>query len=179
MRAANLLPWRQDQQRRCLRLWGLLYCASLSLVLCLALNERAQHRVTQKEIRQWHDSDQALRQAIERRKKEWLALRLQRQQLALWEQQKAATRAWQPLLTALADALPTRAWLTRLRFQQSVLYLSGCAATPGALSGVEKSLKLLPGFTLKPAGEMRLASPGCWEFNYGLAQQEAFDAEPS
>lgn len=179
MRAANLLPWRQQRQRRCLRLWGLLYGGSLLLVLGLALNVRANSQLAQSELRQWHDSDRALRQAIEQRKKGWLALRHQRQQQARWEQRKAATRAWQPLLTALADALPAQAWLTRLRFQQSVLYLSGCAATPGALSGLEKSLGQLPGFALKPAGEMRQQAPGCWQFNYALAQQEAPDAEPS
>lgn len=35
MSAANLLPWRQQQKRHCLRFWGLLFTGSLLVTLGL------------------------------------------------------------------------------------------------------------------------------------------------
>ena len=40
MRTANLLPWRQRQQRRCLRFWGGMFTGSLLVALMLCATSR-------------------------------------------------------------------------------------------------------------------------------------------
>ncbi|WP_286809570.1 PilN domain-containing protein [Leclercia sp. UBA2479] len=178
MRTANLLPWRQSRQRHCVRFWGLLFTGSLFLVLSLYLSGRASHFAFLPASQQWRDSNLTLKQALEQRKKQWLAMQNQRQQRQRWEQQKAATRDWQPVLITLSDTLPAQAWLTRLRFQQSTLYLTGFTSTPGALNRLERALEAFPGFLLKPAGEMRQDAQGRWQFSYALSKREANDAGP-
>lgn len=178
MRTTNFLPWRQNRQRCCLRFWGLLFSGSLLLTLSLYLSVRSSQLTLASLSQPWRDSTQTLRQALEQRKQQWLGMQSQRQQQQRWELQKAATRDWQQVLTSLAETLPTQAWLTALRFQQSTLYLTGYTFTPGALSGLERALGAFPGFILKPAGEMRQDDQGRWLFNYILIRREVNNAEP-
>ena len=176
MKTPNFLPWRHYRQRHCLRFWGLMFTGSLLLTLSLYLSGRGSHAAGASASQQWRDSNLTLRQALEKRKQQWLSMQSQRQQQQRWEQQKAATREWQQVLTALSEALPAQAWLTGLRFQHAMLHLAGYSATPGALSGLERTLGMFPGFTLKPAGEMRQDDQGRWQFNYTLIRREVSDA---
>lgn len=153
----------------------MLFTGSLLVTLSLYLSGRSSQAASLPATKQWQDSNLTLRQAIEQRKAQWLAMQTRRQQQQRWEQKKAATRDWQQVLVALSETLPAQAWLSHLRFQQSTLYLTGYSATPGALSGLERALEAFPGFTLKPTGEMRQDEQGRWQFNYTLIRREASD----
>jgi pilus assembly protein HofN len=155
-----------------------MFTGSLFLTMSLYLSGRSSHSATLPTSQQWRDSNLTLRQALEQRRQQWLAMQSQRQQQQRWEQKKVATRDWQQVLITLSEILPAQAWLTRLRFQQSTLFLTGYTSTPGALSGLERALGVFPGFMLKPAGEMRQDEQGRWLFSYALSRREASDEEP-
>jgi len=161
------------------RFWGLLFTGSLFLVLSLYLSGRTSHFASLPASRQWRDSNLTLKQALEQRKKQWLAMQNQRQQRQRWEQQKAATRDWQQVLITLSETLPAQAWLTRLRFQQSTLYLTGFTSTPGALNRLERALEGFPGLRPGAPGEMRQDAQGRWQFSWTLTRKEQADADPS
>ncbi|MDU1085597.1 MAG: pilus assembly protein HofN, partial [Leclercia adecarboxylata] len=98
MRTANLLPWRQRQQRRCLRYWGLMFTGSLLVTLMLCAANRACDPLVTRASALRHASDLALRQGLEQRQKQWTALQARHQQQQRWALQKAKTEAWQPAL---------------------------------------------------------------------------------
>lgn len=179
MMTANLLPWRQQQKRHCLRFWGGLFIGSLLLTLLLWTALRANSSLQTHAYAQRQASDLALRQALEQRQKQWAARVVQRQQRQRWARQKASTEAWQAELIALAHALPEQAWLAQLRFQQSTLSLHGYAATLPALAALETALRQLPGFRPGTPGEMRQDAQGRWEFSWTLTRKEQADADPS
>lgn len=129
MRTANLLPWRQRQQRRCLRFWGGMFTGSLLVALMLCATSRVSDALVTRASALRHASDVALRQGLEQRQKQWTALQAKHQQQQRWMRDKARTEAWQPALIALSHLLPEQAWLAQLRFQQSTLSLTGYAAT--------------------------------------------------
>lgn len=179
MSAANLLPWRQQQKRHCLRFWGLLFTGSLLVTLGLWTARRSDAPLQAQVFAQRQASDVALRQALAQRQKQWTARIVQRQQQQIWAQKKAQTEAWQTILIALARALPEQAWLAQLRFQHSTLSLSGYAATLPALAALETALRQLPGFTPTTPGEMRQDAQGRWQFSWALTRKEEADADPS
>jgi len=179
MRAANLLPWRQRQQRRCLRYWGLMFTGSLLVTLMLCAASRACDPLVTRASALRHASDLALRQGLEQRQKQWTALQARHQQQQRWALQKAKTEAWQPALIALSRLLPEQVWLAQLHFQQSTLSLTGYAATLPALAGLETALRQVPGFTPGAPGEMRQDAQGRWLFSWTLTRKERADADPS
>lgn len=179
MRTINLLPWRQWQRRRCLRVWGLMFTGSLLLALMLSAASRASDPLATRASMLWHASDLALRQGLEQRQKRWTALQTRLQQQQRWALRKAKTEAWQPALIALSRLLPEQAWLAQLRFQQSTLSLTGYAATLPALAALETALRQMPGFIPGAPGEMRQDAQGRWQFNWTLIRTESADADPS
>ncbi len=179
MRAANLLPWRQRQRRRCLRFWGLMFTGSLLVTLMLCAASRACNPLVTRASALRHASDLALRQGLEQRQKQWTALQARHQQQQRRAQQKAKTEAWQPALIALSRHLPEQAWLAQLRFQQSTLSLTGYATTLPALGALEAALRQVPGFIPGAPGEMRQGAQGRWQFSWTLIRKEGADADPS
>lgn len=179
MRTANFLPWRQRQKRGCLRFWGLLFAGSLLLALMLFISGRLSFPLTLRAAGLWQTSDRALHQALEQRHKQATALLALHQQRQRWAQQKATTQAWEPTLIALSGAIPDRAWLATLRFQQTTLHLQGYAATLPAVEAFETALRQFPGFRLGAPGEMRQDAQGRWQFAYSLTRKELADADPS
>ena len=179
MRSANLLPWRQQQKRHCLRFWGGLFTGSLLLTLVLWTALRANSSLQTDIYAQRQASDLALRQGLTLRQKQWTAFKVQRQQRQRWAQQKAKTEAWQAELIALARALPEQAWLAQLRFQQSTLSLRGYAITLPGLAALETALRQLPGFRTGTPGEVRQDAQGRWQFSWTLTRKEQADADPS
>lgn len=179
MRTANFLPWRQRQRQGCLRFWGLLFTGSLLQALLLFVSSRVSMPLTLQVSSLWQVSDRTLYQALEQRHRQAKVLHARRQQQQRWGQQKAATQAWEPTLIALSDAIPERAWLATLRFQQATLHLKGYAATLPAVTAFETALRQFPGFTLGAPGEMRQDAQGRWQFAYSLSRKEQADADPS
>ncbi len=179
MRTANLLPWRQRQQRRCLRFWGGMFTGSLLVALMIYATSRVSDAFVTRASALRHASDVALRQGLEQRQKQWTALQAKHQQQQRWMRDKARTEAWQPALIALSHLLPEQAWLAQLRFQQSTLSLTGYAATLPALAALEPALRQMPGFTPGAPGEMRQDAQGRWLFSWTLNRKESADADPS
>lgn len=93
MRTANLLPWRQQQRRRCLRFWGLMFTGSLLLALMLCAAIRASNHLVTRAYALRQQSDLALRQGLEQRQKQWTALQARQQQQQRWAVHKAKTEA--------------------------------------------------------------------------------------
>lgn len=89
MSAANLLPWRQQQKRHCLRFWGLLFTGSLLVTLGLWTARRADAPLQAQVFAQRQASDVALRQALAQRQTQWTARIVQRQQQQRWAQKSA------------------------------------------------------------------------------------------
>lgn len=179
MRAANLLPWRQRQRRRCLRFWGMMFTGSLLVTLMLCAASRVCNPLVTRASMLRHTSDLALRQGLEQRQKQWTALQARHRQQQRWALQKAKTEAWQPALIALSRHLPEQAWLAQLRFQQSTLSLTGYAATLPALGALEAALRQVPGFIPGAPGEMRQDAQGRWQFSWTLIRKEGADVDPS
>lgn len=179
MRTANLLPWRQQQRRRCLRFWGLMFTGSLLLALMLCAAIRASNPLVTRAYLLRQQSDLALRQGLEQRQKQWTALQARQQQQQRWAVHKAKTEAWQSALIALSRLLPEQAWLAQLRFQHPTLSLTGYAATQSALAALETALGQIPGFTPGAPGEMRQDAQGRWQFSWTLTRKEGGDADPS
>ena len=73
MRTINLLPWRQRQQRRCLRFWGLMFTGPLLLALMLSAASRASDPLVSRASTLRHASVLTLRQGLEQRQKELLS----------------------------------------------------------------------------------------------------------
>ena len=67
MRTANLLPWRQRQQRRCLRFWAGMFTGSLLVALMLCATSRVSDALVTRASVLRHASDVALRQGLEQR----------------------------------------------------------------------------------------------------------------
>jgi len=67
MRTANLLPWRQRQQRRCLRFWGGMFTGSLLVALMIYATSRVSDAFVTRASALRHASDVALRQGLEQR----------------------------------------------------------------------------------------------------------------
>ncbi len=179
MRTANLMPWRQQQRRRCLWFWGLMFTGSLLVTLTIGATSRTSASLVTRGSALRHASDLALRQGLEQRQKQWTALRARHRQQQRWALHKAKTEAWQPALIALSRHLPEQAWLAQLRFQQSTLSLTGYAATLPALGALEAALRQVPGFTPGAPGEMRQDAQGRWQFSWTLTRKESADADPS
>ncbi|MGY5955077.1 PilN domain-containing protein [Kosakonia sp. BK9b] len=167
----NFLPWRQRRRQRRVRGWAALFTATVLLLFVVGAGWRSTLSVDLQALTLWQQSDHALlaalvaaEQPLQTKWQRWLAAqaRLQRQQ---------QTRAWRPILTALAENLPQQAWLTQLRWQQNTLELIGLTSAVAALSELEHALQQVQGFQLLPAGATMRDAQGRWQFHYQLNKE--------
>ena len=104
MSMPNLLPWRRQQRNQRLRFWGLLFTASLLVMLAGGVSLRATQTLASQALQ----SDLAGTRAVQK------VLKARQPQSAGLEplSQPPETVAWQPALESLASAMPRQAWLT-------------------------------------------------------------------
>ena len=114
MSMPNLLPWRRQQRNQRLRFWGLLFTASLLVMLAGGVSLRATQTLASQALQ----SDLAGTRAVQK------VLKARQPQSAGLEppSQPPETVAWQPALESLASAMPRQAWLTALRYQPPSLW---------------------------------------------------------
>lgn len=74
-------------------------------------------------------------------------------------------------LQALAEHLPASAWLKELSYRDGTLSLSGVLTQFSALGEVEKTLRAIPGFHLKPIEKIERENTGRWLFQYSLREE--------
>ncbi|EFU0983780.1 PilN domain-containing protein [Salmonella enterica] len=157
--SVNLLPWRRQHYVARLRLWCVVWGASLLLIASLATIARLVF---------WQEGriNELLLTAENGRT---TALAANIPQL----QQRELTQAWQSILTDLANLLPDQAWLTSLNYQQETLELEGLARTFDALLTLETSLRHYVSFPLNRTGATRQDAQGRWQFHYQLTRSAA------
>ncbi|QLA68856.1 PilN domain-containing protein [Enterobacter pasteurii] len=160
MRMPNLLPWRRERRIQRLRFWGLLYAASLLLMLAGGVSLC----LTQSLASQALQSDLAGTRAVQK----VLKARQPQPAKASSPSQPPEPVAWQPVLESLASAMPQQAWLTTLRYQPPSLILSGYATSFTALTAMTDALKRVTGFIPGPAGALQQDSRGRWMFTFQL-----------
>ncbi|HDR2789333.1 TPA: PilN domain-containing protein [Enterobacter asburiae] len=164
MSRVNLLPWRQQRQTRCIRLWGLLLVGWLLMVLTVTFWLRAHHFIGIRALQQDIAGLSAVQHALEARQK----LVLQIPQAAV---QPSANQPWQPVLLSLAQEIPSQAWLTQLRYQPPSLTLTGYAASLSALTAMADALTRVKGMSPGAAGELQQDNQGRWMFTFRLVSQ--------
>ena len=100
MSMPNLLPWRRQQRNQRLRFWGLLFTASLLVMLAGGVSLRATQTLASQALQ----SDLAGTRAVQK------VLKARQPQSAGLEppSQPPETVAWQPALESLASAMPRR-----------------------------------------------------------------------
>lgn len=123
--SVNLLPWRHQHYVARLRLWCVVWGASLLLIASLATIARLvfwqEGRINELLLTAENGRTTALAANIPQ-----LQQRQRQQQARLQRQaQRELTQAWQSILTDLANLLPDQAWLTSLNYQQETLELEG------------------------------------------------------
>lgn len=164
----NLLPWRQQRQRRFWRFWCLLLSGSVFVIGLLAV---AQHRlldVNRATLRVIQDAgtrqlvllaDHHRRLDLRQKQAEAIAVRLQ---------QQAQTGGWQQILVEIAARLPAKIWLTQLEYRQSILLLTGYSLTLSDLRRLDAALAAIPGLQDGRAGKTHRDAQGRWRFYYQL-----------
>ena len=160
MSMPNLLPWRRQQRNQRLSFWGLLFTASLLVMLAGGVSLRATQTLASQALQ----SDLAGTRAVQK------VLKARQPQSAGLEppSQPPETVAWQPALESLASAMPRQAWLTALRYQPPSLILTGYTTSLPTLSAMTDALKRVTGFNPGPAGELQQDSQGRWMFSFQL-----------
>lgn len=160
MSMPNLLPWRRKQRVRRLRFWGLLYVASLLVMLAGGVSLRAAQSLSSQALQSDLAGTRAVQKVLKARQPQPAALNT--------PSQPPEPVAWQPALESLAGAMPQQAWLTALRYQQPSLILTGYASSLPALSAMTDALKRVAGFNPGPTGELQQDSQGRWMFYFQL-----------
>lgn len=178
MYTVNLLPWRRQRQRRCALLWGVVFSATLLIVLLAALSQRYALHAGLRSLSIARQADGALLTQLKRREIEWQVQQQRIQHLLARQQQRFSTRDWQQILTSLAKAMPPACWLTLLEYQQGTLRLTGLAATFDAMSLLEDRLKKLAGFQAGKAGGTERDTEGRWKFHFQLTRSSANESLP-
>lgn len=166
--AVNFLPWRARQQRRCLRVWIIIFSVTLLLIVLLAAMLRMHLLQENQRLRQVQQAGVTLQAGLAQRQAHLLAQQAERQARQQRDQRLQATREWQQTLTRLADMLPEQAWLSELHFQQGTLSLAGYAVSFMALGQLEKALNAIPGLRMDKPGAASRDAQGRWQFNYAL-----------
>ncbi|EEC0303240.1 PilN domain-containing protein [Salmonella enterica] len=171
--SVNLLPWRRQHYVARLRLWCVVWGASLLLIASLATIARLvfwqEGRINELLLTAENGHTTALAANIPQ-----LQQRQRQQQARLQRQaQRELTQAWQSILTDLANLLPDQAWLTSLNYQQETLELEGLARTFDALLTLETSLRHYVSFPLNRTCATRQDAQGRWQFHYQLTRSAA------
>lgn len=160
MSMANLLPWRQQRRARCLRFWLALSAASLLMMLAAGWGVRTIYALKARALQSELAAITAVQQALKTR------------QRPATETAEATPEPpavnWQPALESLSDAMPSRAWLSGLRYQSSSLEVTGYAAALPALVAMTEALKQVAGFSPGHAGALQQDSQGRWVFTFQL-----------
>ncbi|EGQ5287048.1 PilN domain-containing protein [Enterobacter hormaechei] len=159
MSMPNLLPWRRQQRIQHLRFWGLLFAASLLVMLAGGVSLWVTKTLALQSLQSELAGMRAVQKVLKARQPQSAGLKT----LSL-----PSDPAWQPALETLADAMPRQAWLTALRYQPPSLILSGYTTSLPALSAMTDALKRVTGFTPGPAGELQQDSQGRWMFSFQL-----------
>lgn len=168
--SVNLLPWRRQHYVARLRLWCVVWGASLLLITSLATTVWSvfwqEKKINELLLTAENGRATALAANMPR-----LQQRQRRQQAWLQRQaQRELTQRWQSILTDLASLLPEQAWLTGLNYQQETLELEGQAGTFDALLTLETSLRHYARFPLSRTGATRQDAQGRWLFHYSLTR---------
>lgn len=164
MNRVNLLPWRQQRQTRCLRLWSILLAGWLLVVLAATLWLRVYHLIVIRALQQDIAGMSAVEHVLEARQKQVL-------QMPLASAQPLANQPWQSVLLSLAQEIPPQAWLTQLRYQPPSLTLTGYAASLSALTAMADSITKIKGMRPGSAGELQQDNQGRWMFTFRLTSQ--------
>ncbi|UJL40416.1 PilN domain-containing protein [Salmonella enterica subsp. enterica serovar Kentucky] len=164
--------WRRQHYVARLRLWCVVWGASLLLIASLATIARlvfGRRRINELLLTAENGRTTALAANIPQ-----LQQRQRQQQARLQRQaQRELTQARQSILTDLANLLPEQAWLTSLNYQQETLELEGLARTFDALLTLETSLRHYVSFPLNRTGATRQDAQGRWQFHYQLTRSAA------
>ena len=171
----NLLPWRQARRYACLRFWGILFSASLLLIIVLWLRYYSVLSVETRAELLLADAEKtraealmALKPRVQQRQQRW-------QQVQARNKQREQTQSWQRALQGLAELLPEQAWLTKITWQQDTLELTGNTLNFAALKALEAQLRQLPLFMLSSPGETRQDAQRRWQFHFRLTRSGAHD----
>lgn len=153
--SVNLLPWRRQHYVARLRLWCVVWGASLLLIASLATIARLvfwqEGRINELLLTAENGRTTALAANIPQ-----LQQRQRQQQARLQRQaQRELTQAWQSILTDLANLLPDQ------------------ARTFDALLTLETSLRHYVSFPLNRTGATRQDAQGRWQFHYQLTRSAA------
>ncbi len=175
-RQVNLLCWREQRRRECLRLWGAMFIGVLLITLALIIAGRARQSQQHTWLALRQKSDQAVRQMLTQQERRLRAEQARVRVAQRRELQRAMTLRWQTTLLTLAEKMPAQAWLTALEWQGEALRFTGLANRFPTLTQVELVARSLPGFGPVTPGATRRDEQGHWQFSYQL-QTEAVDAE--
>lgn len=173
----NFLPWRRMHFQKQLRGWSLmvggLWLVSFALTLIMREGWSSAGAISDLHT----SAEQQIAQQLAR-KEQSLEMEMQRQSVLRKRQlSRRATEAWALRLQALAEHLPASAWLRELSYRDGTLSLSGVLTQFSALGEVEKTLRAIPGFHLKPIEKIERENTGRWLFQYSL-REEADHAVP-
>ncbi|SUG52928.1 PilN family protein [Salmonella enterica subsp. arizonae] len=171
--SVNLLPWRRQHYVARLRLWCVIWGASLLLIASFATIARSvfcrRGGLTNCCWRRKTGARRRLRQiccgysSVSGSNRRDYNIR----------RSGELTQGWQSILTDLANLLPDQAWLTSLNYQQETLELEGLARTFGDLLTLETSLRHYANFPLNRTGATRQDAQGRWQFQYQLTRSVA------
>lgn len=175
-RQVNLLRWREQRRRECLRFWGAMCIGVVLITLALIIAGRARQSQQHAWLALRQQSDQAVRQMLSQQERRLRAEQARVRVVQRRELQRAMTLRWQTTLLALAEKMPAQAWLTALEWQGEALRFTGLANRFPALTQVERVARSLTGFGPVTPGATRRDEQGRWQFSYQL-QTEAVDAE--
>lgn len=173
----NFLPWRQMHFHKQLRCWSLLVGGVwlVSFAVTLILREGWSSSGAISDVQR--SAEQQIAQQLARKEQ---SLQMEMQQHSVLRKRqlsRLATEAWALRLQALAEQLPASAWLRESSYRDGTLSLSGVLTQFSALGEVEKTLRAMPGFRLKPVEKIERESTGRWLFQYSL-REEADHALP-
>ena len=167
----NFLPWRQMHFRKQLRCWSLLvggvWLASCAVTLIVREGWSSAGALSDAQ----RSAEQQIAQQLAR-KEQSLQREMQRQSVLRKRQfSRLATEIWALRLQTLAEHLPASAWLREVSYRDGTLSLSGVLTQFSALGEVEKALRAIPGFRLKPIEKIERESTGRWLFQYSLREE--------
>lgn len=175
-RQVNLLCWREQRQRECLRLWGGLFIGGVLITLALIMAGRARQSLQHTWLTLRQQSDQSVYQMLTQQEQRLRAEQARAIVVQRREQQRVLTLRWQTTLLTLAEKMPAQAWFTALEWQGDALRFTGLANRFPALTQVDLVARSLPGFGAVTPGATRRDEQGRWQFSYQL-QVEAVNAE--
>ena len=170
----NFLPWRRMHFQRQLRGWSLLV-TGVWLISCTVTLIMREGWSSAGAISDVHTSvEQQIAQQLAR-KEQSLQMEMQQQSVLRKRQlSRRATEAWVLRLQTVAEHLPASAWLREFSYRDGTLSLSGVLTQFAALGEVEKTLRAIPGFHLKPIEKIERESTGRWLFQYSLREEAGY-----